>query len=188
MKSQSPGRSETSPSKRLTKEEIAKVAERLVRRPPPPEIHDAVQLSPRITRDKEQIEKSVDRLYAQAVEARKRKLHDAEERHNSDGPKAVVRSHEEIEEGVGRLYTQAVENHRRSLKESRSKFLHSTASRKADVSIADCNKRVYDESLEKKRATRDALIAKYITATDVKSKKMTADEIKASSQRLSEKK
>lgn len=173
----------------MTKEEIEKSSQRLMQRPAPPVVKDSVELSPRIVRDKSEIDKSVERLYTVAVEQKKKKLEESEKAQTAkDQPKTVVRTQEEVEEGVQRLYNQSLENMQNSKKKSEERFRFKARSPSPTMPNAERNKRLYTDSLQKKKETHDALFEKYIVATDVKSRKLTAEELKASADRLSAKK
>ena len=180
---------QTSPSRKMTREEIEKTSQRLVQRPPPPELKDPIQLSPRIVREKEQIDKAVERLYTVAIEQKKRKMEESETAlHTKDVAKPVLRTAEEIEDGVSRLYTQSIDSMKMSREKSIQRYQHKLASHSPRMTLEESTKRLYTDSLQRQRETKSELIEKYITATSVKSRKLSADEVKASADRLSSKK
>lgn len=185
----SPGRQETSPPRKMTNEEIEKTAQRLVQRPPPPQLKDPIELSPRIVKDKEEIDKAVERLYTVAIEQKKRKLEQSESSlHSKDAPKSVVRTQEEIEDGVNRLYNQSIETMKMSREKSISRYQHKPAQHSPRMTLDESTKRLYTDSLQRKQDTQTELFEKYVKATEVKCRKLTTDEVKASADRLSSKK
>jgi hypothetical protein len=178
-----------SPPRKMTNEEIEKTSQRLVQRPPPPQLKDPIELSPRIVKDKEEIDKAVERLYTVAIEQKKRKLEQSESvLHSKDTPKSVVRTNEEIEDGINRLYNQSIETLKMSREKSVQRYQHHPAQHSPRMTLDESTKRLYHDSLQKKQETRQDLFDRYVKATEVKSRKLTADEVKASADRLSSKK
>jgi hypothetical protein len=177
------------PTRKMTREELDRTSTRLTQPYPRPEIKDPIALSPRIVKDKEVIDQSVERLYRQGMEHKKKQLEDAaQHQHDKFTPTKTVRSAEELEEGLGRLYTQAIEQKKQSDSKARQQFLFHHHGKPAQLSVEELTGRVYTESIKKHKEEEQRLHDKYVEGTAVKCRKLTKDEVKASADRLCSKK
>ena len=173
----------------MTREEIEKTSARLTQPYPRPEIKDPIQLSPRIIREKAVIEQSVERLYKQSMEHKKKQQEDAAQ-HQQDKvtPTKTVRSAEELEEGLARLYAQAIEAKKQSDTKSRDRYLFHMPPKPATMPVEELTTRIYTESIKKHKDEEQRLFDKYVDGTAVKCRKLTKEEVKASADRLCAKK
>jgi len=174
--------------KKLSAEDVERAVARLTRRIEPPRLNDQVELSPRIVRDPEEIARNVDRLYRQGMELKRRAYEEAQmHTQTKDQPPTIVRSAADLEEGITRLYTDAmavkVSNEKRAKEALRAKQ-HTV---KSTMSIDDMNARLYVESRKQQQEAKEKLWKKYVEPTEVKCRKMTQEELKASTARLTTK-
>ena len=163
-------------------EELQKSAERLTQLPKPPQPKDDHMLSPRTQRSADQINASVVRLHDQAVEKRQKKLEATET--TDDSRKSPKRTPEEISAAVTSLYDQALERKKVSNEKLQQKYLfHPKTSPR--VELKSSVDRLYSGSLQKRKEKEEKMFQKYVAASLPKYKKITADEVKSSGERLS---
>jgi hypothetical protein len=181
--------SDLPPTKKMSWEELDKTSARLTQGYPAPQIKDPITLSPRIVKDKETIDQSIDRLYKQGMEHKKKQLETAaQQQYEKYTPTKTVRSPEELEEGLSRLYNQAIEAKKMSETKSKERFGFHPQPKAQTMTVDELTGRVYTEAIKKHNDEQQRIREEYVDSTAVKCRKMTKDEIKASGERLTAKK
>lgn len=178
-----------SPARRvLTEEELKKSTQRLVL-PTRTEVTlkpivDSVKLT------KVDEEKSVKRLYDEAVATKKRRETENQRKHDEaltakppGGVKTLTQTDEQ--EAVSRLYEKAIEQRRILNADLEKKFATQPKDTHLDGATQESlNQRVYVSSMSKHREEQSKLYEKYVVDMKPKAAKRTAEELKASAARL----
>ena len=187
------GHAEISPrdsKKGISKKGLAEMTERLTRISP--QAAKRNQPLPPISSPRkmnsEEMGKSVDRLYTQPLHIKKLKTE--KELDNSKKKQSnIVLDDESLNSAIGRLYG-AAETHKLKLDKLREKHDESTSKKLSprkkmsrDEQL-NSGRRLHDESLVKSREKQEKLLDKYIKSTEVKSSKLSAEEIEESAARL----
>ena len=176
------------PPKKLKKEELKTSADRLStqRRP-------VVQLPPLVERrvlSQDIMTKSLDRLYANSITHKKKMLEELDKKANPDMVRHVQLDTDTLENAFSRVYSQSVERKKETLKKLKQKYLARNADLKklSPEELAESNKRLYSECLDTTRQKQEKLYEKYILASAPHFPKLSADQVKSSADRLSQKK
>lgn len=169
-------------------EEIDKSAERLSTPRKQKEPNDAHLLSARSVKSSQDIAKSTERLYTQAVEKRARVLEKIKETEEKPMTPRIEKTQEEIAEGIQHLYYTAIDSHRLE-KEKLEKMYLFQPQRKSTSPKKRVNKevaeRVYSAALEKSKAAKEKLMDKYVNNSMPHYRKLKKDEVANSASRLS---
>jgi hypothetical protein len=182
----SPSQEGTRSPKKLSEEELARSTQRLtgasraeVKLKP---LVESVKLS------KSDEEKSVKRLYDEAVAAQKRKHTELEKRHEESSPKPTgVRALAQSEEqdAISRLYDKSIYHMQTVQAELEKKFVPELSNKKPDgTAQQDVNSRLYTDSMAKQKDGKSKLYDKYILDVEPKMAKRTKEELKASAAKL----
>lgn len=169
-----------------TDDQLKRIVDRLVIPPRPPNLPDAVKLSPRVVKSKEEIAQGVDRLYDKAVASHKLKqqqLAESQEKAISSLQQKAVLSEEQVAESVERMHTKALLVRKAANEQLQKRYLFDSK-KSPRIKLNETNERVYTKARERHQAATDALYEKYIVTTTPRSRKLTADEEKCCAERL----
>lgn len=176
--------------KGITKEQLAEMTERLTRVSPQAAKRNGPlpPLSSPRKLNQEEMGKSVDRLYTQPLHQKKlRTEKEAEAAHKKQA--TIVLDDESLNSAIGRLYG-AAEAHKQKIEKLREKN-EAGASGKLSPrkkltkeEQLDSGRRLHDETLVKCREKQEKLLDKYIKSTEIRSAKLSPEEIAESTSRL----
>lgn len=180
------------PSKKLTDEELKASTERLSQRHKrhnelPPLVEKRV-----LTQETQA--KSLDRLYTNSLEQKKRMVETLEKQQHPDMVKHVELDGDALQAMSERLYRQSMVKKEESVKKLQAKYLASTGKGAGEAKVltaeevAASAKRLCNESIDAQRESNNKLYEKYVDSTAPKFAKLTPEQIKASADRLCSKK
>ena len=174
--------------KKLSDEELKLSADRLSTRH-----KKTVELPPLVERrvlTAEVMTKSLDRLYTNTLEHRKRMMDELDKKQHPDMVKHVALDHDALEGMFTRLYTQSMQKRTDSIKKLQQKYLNGTSSAKAlsKEEVAESAKRLCNSSMESQREKHTQLFQKYVLSTETKFPKLTKEQLAASATPLCTKK
>lgn len=180
------GGSPTRSPRKLTQEELQRSTQRLHAT-----TRSEVQLKPLVDPvklSKADEEKSVHRLFNDAVDAQKRRQVELAKRLEEQTPKppsTKTLGQSEEQETICRLYEKSVQHKSVVAADLEKKFVPELSQKKLDAGIQEeVNKRLYNECIAKKKDSKTKLYEKYILDVEPKGAKRTAEELKASAARL----
>ena len=173
-----------SPQKKtLSTEEVNALGERLSRRQRKP-----VQLAPLHEKkkiDAETMDRSLQRLYTQSVEHKKKMLEDLDRKAHPDMVKHHTLDQEALEGMFGRLYTQSMGHKEITQKKLEKKYIPQQEKKVLSKSqVSESAQRLCNGSMEHAREKHAELYQKYVESTKPKTTKMTPEEIAESASRL----
>uniref|UniRef100_A0A7S1M2M8 Uncharacterized protein n=1 Tax=Neobodo designis TaxID=312471 RepID=A0A7S1M2M8_NEODS len=146
--------------------------------------HDDHLLAKTVSKPMSELEPSIQRLYQQALDKKKRQQEQHAAKEEEDLRKtAVVKSEDEVMEGVNRLYARAMEQHKHATDKLREKYLF-TPRASPRRHIADSNDRLYKGAVEKQKARDEKLHERYVAHSLPPVKKITPAQVAASAERL----
>jgi len=175
-------------SRKLTDEEIKVSADRLasVNRKP-------IELPPLVERRVLTIEvmtKSLERLYTSSIANKKRMLEELDKKQHPDMVKHTQLDHEALEGMFTRLYSQSMQKKVDTLDKLKKKYMADPATHHKlnKEQIGESASRLCNASVEAQKENHTKLFDKYVLATAPKFPKLTPDQVKASGERLCQKK
>ena len=175
--------SEASPKKILSTDELNALGERLARRQRKPVV--LAPLHEKKTISGESMERSLQRLYTQSVEHKKRMIEDLDRKAHPDLVKHHTLDQESLEGMFGRLYTASTVHKAAEMKKLEKKYIPVREFKKlSKAQVAESAQRLCNGSMEAARAKHAELFAKYVEATAPKASKLTQEELLESANRL----
>lgn len=176
-KEQSPQR------KTLSTDEMNALGERLARRQ-----RKAVVLPPLLEKKTitgENLERSMQRLYTNSVEHKKKMLEDLDRKAHPDLVKHHTLDQESLEGMFGRLYTASQQHKEAALKKLEKKYCPEKERKTLTKGqIVDSANRLCNASMQTAKEKHAALFEKYVTSTNPKVSKLSPEEIAESANRL----
>lgn len=177
-------RAASSPQKKiLSTEEVNALGDRLSKRQRKPVTLAPLQERKKI--DNETMDRSLQRLYTQSVEHKKKMLEDLDKKAHPDMVKHHTLDQEALEGMFGRLYTQALGHKEVTLKKLEKKYMPQTEKKVlSKTQVAESAQRLCNGSMQQAREKHAELFQKYVESTKPKTSKLTPEEIAESANRL----
>lgn len=172
--------------KKLKEDEIKASAERLSSRKEK-EIH----LPPLVERkvlSQPVLQQSLDRLYTNTIAHRKTMMEQLDKKAHPDMIKHTTLDSETLQSAFNRLHDRAMASKEENMKKLREKYLHEGKHKAISADeVKNSANRLCNESISHMQENHKKLFEKYVEATSTKFPKLTAEQLKASADRLSKK-
>eukprot|EP01064_Diplonema_japonicum_P028974 TRINITY_DN4581_c2_g1_i1.p1 TRINITY_DN4581_c2_g1~~TRINITY_DN4581_c2_g1_i1.p1 ORF type:complete len:209 (+),score=64.95 TRINITY_DN4581_c2_g1_i1:37-627(+) len=162
-------------TKKLQPEELQKSVARLTVMKE--RVQETGPLGKAIVMGKGQLDSSVNRLYKEAVDRKKKVMHDLELKTSPTGERNVM-DRDVLDGSVERIYNQALQHKKELSEKLRAKHVTNPGPQKKLTKEHQqaCNERAYTGPMQKKKESEEKLVDKYITSTTTKFRKMNKQE------------
>jgi exonuclease VII large subunit len=134
--------------------------------------------------------KSLERLYTNSVQHKKKMMEELDKKQNPDMVKHTTLDQDSLEGMFTRLYSQSMQQREANLDKLKSRYLDDKC-KKVKLSkdqIGDSANRLCNQSVDSTKEKHAKLFEKYVTSTAPTYKKLNSNEVKASADRLCQKK
>lgn len=179
---------EPAPAKKLTDGELKASADRLSHT-----TRKEVELPPLVEKralTDDQLKQSLERIYTHSLEQKKKMLEALDKKAHPDMTKHVTLDSDTLQTAFQRMHNGAMDQKKDTMKKLRAKYIYSNGpGRKLSPEERQASAtRLCNTSMEEAKEAHTKLFQKYVVGTATVFPKLSADQIRASGDRLSAKK
>lgn len=176
------------PAKKLPAEELKASADRLST-----QHRKEVDLPPLVEKrvlSDDQMKHSLERLYTQTVERKKKMLEELDKKAHPDLAKHVQLDQDVLQNAFTRLHDGSMNQKKENMNKLKKKYMHQGGDKKTlnKEELVASAQRLCNGSMDSAKESHTKLFEKYVVATAPKFPKMTAEQLKTSADRLCAKK